>query len=172
MGYAFIQRRLASKLASVSTTNIQKFPPKEALFEHREIPKPPFSPELWASLQPPPPSALSAFSHRIGLASVLSSTDIILQACTHPSFLVIHRQQSPHEQLPATNGHLETIGNALMGMFASEFVFAAYPYLPTRVLKAAITAHVGGLSCASVAHEMGATPLVRWYRVVREPLLS
>jgi large subunit ribosomal protein L44 len=55
-----------------------------------------------------------------------------------------------------------------MGMFASEFVFAAYPYLPTRVLKAAITAHVGALTCASVAQEMGASPLVRWFRVVRQ----
>jgi len=54
-----------------------------------------------------------------------------------------------------------------MGIFASEFIFAAYPYLPTRVLKAAVTAHVGALSCASVAQEMGATPLVRWSRVPR-----
>ncbi|KAF8239363.1 ribonuclease III [Tricholoma matsutake] len=172
MSYGILQRRLASsaaKLASVSAANLSKFPPKEALFAHQEVPKLPFSPELWASLQPPPPSALSAFTHRIGLASVLSDTDAILQACTHPSFLIIHRQLSPHNPLPATNGHLEAIGNALMGLFASEYVFAAYPYLPTRVLKAAITAHVGSLSCASVAQEMGATPLVRWYRVPRTP---
>jgi large subunit ribosomal protein L44 len=52
-------------------------------------------------------------------------------------------------------------------MFASEFLFAAYPYLPTRVLKAAVTAHVGPLTCASVAQEMGATPLVRWHRTPR-----
>lgn len=167
MGYGFAQRRLASKLASVSTSNLQKFPPKEALYARSEIPKPPFSPELWASLQPPPPSALSAFTHRIGLSSVLSSTDSILQACTHPSFLTIHRQECPQLPEPATNGQLESIGNALMGMFASEFIFAAYPYLPTRVLKAAITAHVGGLTCASVAQEMGAAPLVRWFRTVR-----
>jgi large subunit ribosomal protein L44 len=172
---AYIQRRLASsaaKLPSASTAHLKTFPPKDALFKHREIPKPPFSPETWASVQPPPDSALSAFAHRIGLASVLNSPESILQACTHPSFLIINRKMSPHASVPPTNAHLETIGNALMGVFASEFVFAAYPYLPTRVLKAAVTAHVGALTCASVAQEMGASHLVRWYRIVRQtPLI-
>lgn len=165
-----VQKRFvtsAAKIASVSTAHLAKFPPKEALFVHREIPKAPFSPETWASLQPAPSSALSAFSHRIGLASVLSSPQIVLQACTHPSFLTLHRQQSPHEQLPVTNAHLAPLGNSLMGLFATEFVQAAYPYLPTRVFKAAVTAHVGAQTCASVAQEMGATPLLRWHRTVR-----
>jgi large subunit ribosomal protein L44 len=168
MGHA--QKRFvstAAKLASVSTANLGKFPPKEALFVHREIPKAPFSPETWASLQPPPSSALSAFAHRIGLASVLTSVDIIQQACTHPSFLILHRQQYPHQPQPATNAQLAPIGNALMGLFASEYIHASYPYLPTRVLKAAVTAHVGPLTCASVAQEMGAAPLLRWHRTVR-----
>ncbi|RDB20845.1 54S ribosomal protein L3, mitochondrial [Hypsizygus marmoreus] len=154
----------AAKLASVSTAHLPKFPPKDALFVQREIPKPPFSPETWAQLQPPPESALSAFAHRIGLASVLPSSDVVLQACTHSSFLTLQRQHSPHAPLPSTNAHLAPLGNSLMGLFASEYVHAAYPYLPTRVFKAAVTAHVGTQTCASVAQEMGATPLLRWHR--------
>jgi large subunit ribosomal protein L44 len=165
-----VQKRLvtgAAKIASVSTAHLPRFPPKEALFVKRDIPKAPFSPETWATLQPPPSSALSAFAHRIGLSSVLSTPDVVLQAVTHPSFLPIHRQQVPHESSPATNGHLSALGNALMGLFASEYLHSAYPHLPTRVLKAAVTAHVGPQTCASVAQEMGATPLLRWHRLVR-----
>ncbi|KAF9466063.1 ribonuclease III domain-containing protein [Collybia nuda] len=154
----------AAKIASVSTANLPRFPPKEALFVHREVPKAPFSPETWATLQSPPSSALSAFSHRIGLASVLATPETVLQACTHSSFLPLYRQQYPHEPLPATNAQLAPLGNALMGLFASEYIQAAYPYLPTRVLKAAVTAHVGPQTCASVAQEMGVTPLLRWHR--------
>ncbi|KAF8636422.1 hypothetical protein AX17_003604 [Amanita inopinata Kibby_2008] len=164
-----VQRRLASKLASVSTANLSKFPPKDALFVRREVPKQPFSPETWAILQPPPSSALSAFAHRIGLENVLTSIRVIQQACTHPSFLSICRQQYPSAPLPATNAQLATLGNALMGMFAAEYLHAAYPYLPTRVLKAAVTAHVGPLTCASVAQEMGAAPLLRWHRTPPSP---
>lgn len=59
------------------------------------------------------------------------------------------------------------MGNSLMGLFASEYLHASYPHLPLRVLKAAVSAHVGPLTCASVAQEMGATPLLRWHRQVR-----
>ncbi|KAF5388622.1 hypothetical protein D9757_004780 [Collybiopsis confluens] len=168
MGHA--QRRFAStasKLASsLSTAHLQKFPPKELLFtKGKEIPTAPsVEPETWASLQPPPPTALSAFAHRVGLASVFDSPQVIQQVCTHSSFLRLLKQHKPHEQAPATNAHLAAIGNSLMGLFATEYVRATYPYLPTRVMKAAVTAHVGPLPCANVAQEMGATPLLRWHR--------
>ncbi|KAG6381624.1 hypothetical protein JVT61DRAFT_223 [Boletus reticuloceps] len=57
-----------------------------------------------------------------------------------------------------------------MGLFASEYLHASYPHLPTRVLKAAVSAHVGPLTCASVAQEMGATPLLRWHRQPSTPM--
>lgn len=172
-----IQKRLAStaaKMASVSTAHLPKFPPPESFYKRTDVPKLAFAPETWASLQPAPPSALSAFSHRIGLASVLPTPETVLQACTHPSFLALYRQHKPHESLKTqpTNTHLAPIGNALMGLFAAEFVQAAYPYLPTRVFKAAVTAHVGTTTCANVAQEMGAAPLLRWHRSVRMPAPS
>ncbi|GLB41897.1 putative double-stranded RNA binding motif containing protein [Lyophyllum shimeji] len=154
----------AAKTASLSTAHLPKFPPKESLFKHREIPKLPFSPETWASTQPAPPSALTAFAHRIGLASVLSTPELVLQACTHSSFTTLQRQFAPHDPIADTNAHLTPLGNSLMGLFATEFVQVAYPYLPTRVFKAAVTAHVGTQTCAAVAQEMGAAPLLRWHR--------
>lgn len=165
-----VQKRLvssAARIASVSTANLPKFPPKDSLYVKREIPKAPFEPDTWAALQPPPPSALSAFAHRIGLASLLSTTELIQQTCTHSSFTPFHHHHNPHDPKPDTNSQLAAIGNSLMGLFATEHLHASYPYLPTRVMKAAVTAHVGPLTCASVAQEMGATPLLRWHRSVR-----
>ncbi|KAK0488766.1 ribonuclease III domain-containing protein [Armillaria novae-zelandiae] len=171
MGHA--SKRLVTNVArlpSVSTSHLPKFPPKEALFlRDQEIPQPEFEPEVWASLQPPPPSALSAFASRIGLSSVLSTTELIQQACTHSSFVAFHQHHYPSEPAPISNAQLATIGNSLMGLFATEHLNATYPYLPTRVLKAAITAHVGSMTCASVANEMGAAPLLRWRRTPNTP---
>ncbi|SJL03528.1 uncharacterized protein ARMOST_06884 [Armillaria ostoyae] len=171
MGHA--SKRLVTNVArlpSVSTSHLPKFPPREALFlRDQEIPQPEFEPEVWASLQPPPPSALSAFASRIGLSSVLSTTDLIQQACTHSSFVAFYQHHYPSEPAPISNAQLATIGNSLMGLFATEHINATYPYLPTRVLKAAITAHVGSMTCASVANEMGAAPLLRWRRTPNTP---
>src|SRR5882762_4028121 len=164
MGHA--HKRLystASKLA-ISPSALKQFPPKESL--KRVAHTTDFDANLWTSLQPPPKSALSAFGHRIGLGTLLTSENTIQQACIHPSFLLLHKQHHPKEPLPAHNGQLAIMGNSLMGLFASEYLHASYPHLPLRVLKAAVSAHVGPLSCASVAQEMGATPLLRWQRQV------
>ncbi|KAH0582748.1 hypothetical protein H2248_010662 [Termitomyces sp. 'cryptogamus'] len=161
------QKRLvstAAKIASVSTAHLPRFPPREAIFKHSEIPKPPFAPETWASTRPPPPSALSAFAHRIGLASVLSTSDSVLRVCTHSSFPTLQQQFAPDERKVQTNAQLAPLGNALLGLFATEFIHTAYPHLPTRVLKAAVSAQVGTQTCAAVAQEMGAAPLLRWHR--------
>ncbi|KAL0953559.1 hypothetical protein HGRIS_004779 [Hohenbuehelia grisea] len=126
MGHA--HKRLlstAARLASVPASSVPKFPPKDAFFQHTELPKP-FSPETWASLQPPPPSALSAFAHRIGLASVLDSPDVVQQACTHESFGPFFRRHNPNAPAPSTNAQLAPIGNSLMGMFAAEHIYASY----------------------------------------------
>ncbi|KAG7093657.1 hypothetical protein E1B28_007319 [Marasmius oreades] len=164
MGY--VHRRLvstAARIGSVSISHLPKFPPKEALYVPGTSATA-FNPEEWAALQPPPPSALSAFVHRIGLSSILESPDIIQQACTHHTFLQLYQQHKPRDPAPATNAQLAAIGNSLMGLFATEFLRATYPYLPTRVMKAAVSAHVGPLTCANVAQEMGAAPLLRWHR--------
>ena len=155
----------ASKLA-VSTAHLSHFPPREAVVSQA------FDPHSWAALQPPPPSALTAFSHRIGLGAIIASPDTVRRACTHKSFLNLHAKYYPSSPAPPTNADLVALGNSLMGLFASEYLHVSYPHLPTRVLKAAVSAHVGPLTCASVAQEMGATPLLRWHRQVRPSTVS
>jgi hypothetical protein len=162
-------KRLASaatRLTSVSATSLPKFPPKEALYLKKAVPETPFDVDAWAELQPPPTSALSALAHRVGLGSTLTPEQV-LQSCTHSSFVSFHQFHRPKDPAPTANTQLSSIGNGLMGLFASEFISATYPYLPTRVLKAAVTAYVGPYTCASVAQEIGATPLLRWRRSVR-----
>jgi large subunit ribosomal protein L44 len=166
-----VQKRLVSsvsRLASVAPSTVPKsFPPREAFLAENEVARPAFDPQLWASLQPVPSTALSAFAHRIGLGSVLHSEDDVRQACTHPTFVDVYRQHYPDERIPRSNGQLAALGNSLMGLFATEYLQAKYPYLPTRVQKAALTAHVGPATCASVAQEMGAGQLLKWVRKVR-----
>ena len=158
----------AARLPSVAPSVLPSFPPKESFKLPKDafVKDEPFNPENWASLQPAPSTALVAFANRIGLSSLFSSPDLIRQVCTHPSFLTLFRQHYPSKPEPATNAQLATLGNSLMGLFATEYVQAKYPYLPSRVQKAAVTAHVGPLTCDSVAREMGAIPLLRWHRTV------
>ena len=159
------QRRLLStavKFASVPLSSLKSFPPKEVLASSSSST---FSPETWYALQPPPRSALSALSHRIGFGSVLQIPELE-QACTHPSILPVFAKHRPDQRPPPANGNLSNLGNALLGLFAAEFVNASYPHLPTRVVKAAVSAYVGPNTCAGVAKEVGAAPLLRWYRTV------
>lgn len=157
MGY--VHRRLVS---TVSTAHLKQFPPSSSLLAKKD-----FDPEAWADAQLPPPSALSAFAHRIGLSSVLETPELVQQACTHPSFIPLYQKyREAGTTTVKTNAQLAIIGNSLLGLFAAEHVHATYPHLPTRVSKAAVTAYVGPLTCAALAHEMGAAPLLRWQREV------
>ena len=160
------QRRLlstAAKFASVPLSSLRSFPPKEVLTSSSSST---FSPEIWSALQPPPQSALFSLGHRIGFGSVLKIPEL-QQACTHPSVLPLFAKYHPNQKPPPANGNLSTLGNVLLGLFASEFVTASYPHLPTRVVKAAVSAYVGPSTCAGIAKEFGAAPLLRWHRTVR-----
>ena len=182
--------RIASKAAQIASTTpvstLRHFPPREAIFNPTQTStSTSFSPEIWAALQNPPASALSAFAHRIGLAKIISDPEEILQACTHPSYPPFYAAHSPafSSSTPSasssaaseairSNANLSTLGNSLLGLFATEFLHATYPHLPTRVLKAAVSAYVGPATCASVAKEMGVAPLLRWNRPVRFSSIS
>lgn len=163
MGY--VQKRLASTAAklAVPPSHVHEFLSKKpAASSSRDF----FDAQTWAALQPPPESALTAFAHRIGLADVLRTPDVVRQTCTHPSFVTLHMRHYPDKPQPATNANLATLGNSLLGLFATEHINATYPHLPTRVMKAAVSAYVGGTTCATVAREMGAASLLRWQRTV------
>lgn len=166
----YVQRRLvstvAARLPAVSPASVGTFPPAESLKTPGEAFNKQFDPANWASLQPAPTTALVAFAHRVGLAPIFDSPDTIRQACTHASFVALFRQHYPSKPEPRSNAQSAAIGNSLLGLFATEYLHAKYPYLPTRVMKAAVSAHVGPLTCDSIAREMGAAPLLRWSRTV------
>lgn len=67
------------------------------------------------------------------------------------------------------NASLSTVGNSLLGMIAAEHLHLRFPNLPTRVLKAAVSAHVGPNTLADVATELGlgGQGIMRWDRKAR-----
>ncbi|KIP10000.1 hypothetical protein PHLGIDRAFT_85700 [Phlebiopsis gigantea 11061_1 CR5-6] len=174
-----VPKRLAStatKVATLSTSHLKVFPPPEAVVgrapSSSQTERTPsfFSAETWATLQPPNPASLSAFAHRIGLAKTFSNpAEVIQQACTHPSFVPFHAKHNPDQPAVTANGNLTTLGNSLLGLFATEHVNSTYPHLPTRVMKAAVSAYVGASSCASIAKDMGVGHLLRWNRTPNTP---
>lgn len=161
----------AAQIASTPVSSLRQFPPKEAIFNPTSTHNY-FSPEIWANLQKPPTSALTAFVHRIGLSKVITKPEEIQQACIHRSYPPFHATHCPNEPPMPSNANLAMLGNSLLGLFATEYLNASFPHLPTRALKAAISAYVGPLTCATVAKEMGATPLLRWNRAVSEELAT
>ncbi|CCF52639.1 hypothetical protein NDA10_001604 [Ustilago hordei] len=69
---------------------------------------------------------------------------------------------------------LATVGNSLLGMLATEFLHLRYPNLPTRVLKAAVSAYVGPQTLADVGAELGLAGqgILRWNKEARIPTQS
>ncbi|ELU40162.1 60S ribosomal protein L3 [Rhizoctonia solani AG-1 IA] len=162
--------RVTTKPPSLVPT--RPFPPPEGLSSNSDSAT--FDAKLWASMQPPPASALSALAARLRL-SVASDANsdntitlpLLAQIVTHPSFVDLHQRHYPHEAPPAHNGLLAALGNQLMGLFAMEWIVTTYPHLPTNVVKATVTAYVGPTTSAMIAKEWGVAPLVRWMRKVR-----
>lgn len=159
----------SKKPPSIAPT--RPFPPPEGLSSHRTGAI--FDAKIWASLQPPPTSALSALAARLRIpvssdsnAKSAVTLPLLAQAVTHPSFVTLHQHYYPHELPPAHNALLAALGNSLMGLFATEWITSTYPHLPTQVLKAAAGAYVGSATSSSVAREWGVVPVVRWQRIV------
>jgi len=168
------QRRLASTMAAtaqklkptIPLSSIRTFPPSQAVTPKDSKSPILFDSDAWAASQSPPPAALTAFAHRVGLGKLSTNPKLIQQACTHESIALPHSKLHPNKPPPLTNTNLAVLGNSLLGLFAMEFVHASYPHLPARVVKAAVSAYVGPTTCADVAREMGAAPLLQWYRAV------
>jgi large subunit ribosomal protein L44 len=79
-----------------------------------------------------------------------SSTDISGETTTEDADLT-----QLAEETTETNEILSSLGNSLLGLFASEHLSSQFPYLPTAALKQAVTAFVGPKACLSVARELG-----------------
>jgi dsRNA-specific ribonuclease len=114
----------------------------------------------------PMPTALSALLSRLSLPPNTTLHPVLLACLTHPSFT----SQPSSSDLAApeagdlaefaqvtteTNEVLASLGNSLLGLFASEHLATQFPLLPSTALKEAVTAYVGPKACMSVARELG-----------------
>ena len=142
---------------TISTTPIS--------FAPRQVPTPPSS--------IPTPTALSALLSRLSLPPNTTLHPVLVACLTHPSFTSASASVNGTaatsqegisedadlnrlaEETTETNEVLSSLGNSLLGLFASEHLSAQYPYLPTAALKQAVTAFVGPKACMSVARELG-----------------
>lgn len=125
-------------------------------------------------LDAPHPTALSAILSRLSLPPNPALHNAILACLTHPSYAHSPASSSstdPNDAVidtetradtsPAlapsveTNELLSSLGNSLLGLFASEHLSHLYPLLPTEALKTSVTAFVGPKACYSVARELG-----------------
>ncbi|SPO24580.1 related to MRPL3 - Mitochondrial ribosomal protein, large subunit [Ustilago trichophora] len=107
-----------------------------------------------ANLQLEPSATVSGLAKKDG-TSALDSTQ----------FLALQTDAVEH------HAALATVGNSLLGMLATEYLHLRYPNLPTRVLKAAVSAFVGPTTLADVGAELGlaASGILRWNKEARIP---
>ncbi|CDW99338.1 hypothetical protein [Sporisorium scitamineum] len=110
-----------------------------------------------ANLQLEPSAAVSGLAKKQG-ASALDAAQFL----TLPEGGVEH------------HAALATVGNSLLGMLATEHLHLRYPNLPTRVLKAAVSAYVGPSTLSDVGTELGlsAQGILRWNKQARVPASS
>lgn len=108
-----------------------------------------------ANLQLEPSAAVSGLAKKQG-ASALDAAQ----------FLALSEQGSVEH-----HAALATVGNSLLGMLATEHLHLRYPNLPTRVLKAAVSAYVGPSTLSDVGAELGlsAQGILRWNKQARTP---
>lgn len=107
-------------------------------------------------------TALASLLARLSLPPTPELQATLLACLTHPSYA---RKNAAERDTSAevtefsediqTNELLASLGNSLLGLFASEEVAARFPHLPSSALKAAVTAHVGPVACVSVGRELG-----------------
>ena len=91
----------------------------------------------------------SAFEKRIGITFV--NKDLLTLAFTHRSYVNEHRNEvSEH------NERLEFLGDAVLELVTTEFLYEKYPQEPEGVLTAYRAALVNTITISSVATELGA----------------
>jgi large subunit ribosomal protein L44 len=147
------------------------------------------TPAVYAALLPHQRATLTSLLARLNLPT---DDDALLaqlsSALTHPSWTVLRdglldnsykkeslgpalsaqleaaRTASQGGVVPPHNAALAGLGNSLLGMITTEYLHLTYPNLPNRVLKAALSAHVGPQTSSDVAVElgMGAKGVMKW----------
>src|SRR3989344_4414127 len=90
---------------------------------------------------------LAGFEHKVGFT--FKSKTLLRQAFTHRSYLNEHKGFGEH------NERLEFLGDAVLELIVSEFLFHKYPTKPEGELTAYRAALVNTVSISGVAQELG-----------------
>lgn len=117
----------------------------------------------------PHASSYAALLSRIaGAEGLQNNLQLVEACCICPSFwsdvdtLDAANAKGPftlfHDQDRLDNRQLSSLGNALLGLFATEWLERRMPNLPTSVLKSALTMFVGPHTAADVARTWGVLP--------------
>lgn len=141
------QRRLAK-------TPLRRYAPVRALSSSAPLLK---QKRLPSPEDPYTPTALSAMLARLSLPPSDTLHASLLACLTHPSFANVAEDGTKVSQSfdVETNELLASLGNSLLGLFASEEIAARYPNLPSTALSSAVTSFVGPTALVSVARELG-----------------
>jgi large subunit ribosomal protein L44 len=159
-----VARATRHRLPSTSTVRTITTTPTLFAKPQRQVATPPSS--------IPTPTALSALLSRLSLPPNTTLHPVLVACLTHPSFtsqpsILDFPSETPQEtetdgdltnlseQITETNEILSSLGNSLLGLFASEHLSTQFPHLPSTALKAAVTAYVGPKACMSVARSLG-----------------
>lgn len=119
----------------------------------------------------PHTSSYAALLSRVAGAEVLQGNLALVEACCIcPSFWAdvdaLDAATSPakgpftlfHDTDRLDNRQLSSLGNALLGLFATEWLERRMPNLPTSVMKSAVTMFVGPHTASDVARTWGVLP--------------
>lgn len=141
------QRRLAK-------TPLRRYAPVRALSSTAPVLK---QKRLPAPEDPYTPPALSAMLARLSLPPSPKLQASLLACLTHPSFTKVDEAGNPIDSTfeTETNELLASLGNSLLGLFASEEIAARYPNMPSTALSSAVTSFVGPAALVSVGRELG-----------------
>ena len=182
-----VRRALSTMSATMNATPVSTMPHAVTDAPKGHLPRMARShPAIWTSLRAQAPSAIASLGARVHLLPMSISEDdrrrrmgLVRVACTHPSLLSVqtmarelalsHSERAEVPELSEDimhNAQLSTLGNALLGLLASEYFHLKFPHLPTRVLKAFVSAYVGPSTLANVGAELGVLSqgVQRWDR--------
>lgn len=144
---AFMRRLARTPLRRRVVVPARQLSSTAAVLKQRALPKP---------LDPYSSSSLAALLARLSLPSTPALQQTLMACLTHPSFSVAQAQDTEGSADAQENNELlASLGNSLLGLFASEEIAVRYPHLPSNALSAAVTSYVGPNALSSVARDLG-----------------
>lgn len=94
------------------------------------------------------PKDFKSFEARVGVQ--FNDLDLLRQAFTHRSYLNEHRSVKHGH-----NERLEFLGDAVLELISTHFLYEKYPNKPEGELTAFRASLVNAVTCAEVAHDVG-----------------